>query len=130
MGDSSRWPATEFQWAATYAVVYLAFAAKKKEKLRLHTALRYVGDVFLENGDEATARNIFIAALDGFTSMDVHYSRAECMIRLGDLAQNHGDSATATVFWSTAHPLYKRALQARGVADIDHRLATLKQGTS
>ncbi|KAJ7888616.1 hypothetical protein B0H14DRAFT_1192585 [Mycena olivaceomarginata] len=130
MGDSSRWPATEFHWAATYAVVYLAFAAKKKEKLRLHTALRYVGDVFLENGDEATARNIFIAALDGFTSMDVHYSRAECMIRLGDLARNHGDSATATVFWSTARPLYKRALQARGVADIDQRLATLKQGTS
>jgi hypothetical protein len=124
MGDSARWPVTDFHWAATYTVVYLAFATKKKEKLRLHTALRYLGDVFLANGDEATARNIFIVALDGFTSMDVHHGRAECMTRLGDLAQNHGESATANGFWSAARPLFERSLQTQGVADIDHRLAT------
>jgi hypothetical protein len=124
MGDSARWPVTDFHWAATYTVVYLAFATEKKEKLRLHTALRYLGDVFLANGDEATARNIFIVALDGFTSMDVHHGRAECMTRLGDLAQNHGESATANGFWSAARPLFERSLQTQGVADIDHRLAT------
>ncbi|KAJ7888623.1 hypothetical protein B0H14DRAFT_2562203 [Mycena olivaceomarginata] len=128
MGDSARWLLTDFHWVATYTVVYLAFAAKKKEKLRLHTALRYLGDVFLTNRDKGTARNIFIAALEGFTSMDVHHSRAECMIRLGDLAQSQGNSATAAVFWSTARPLFEQSLQAQGVAAIDHWLAT--QGTS
>ncbi|KAF7352174.1 ATPase-AAA-core domain-containing protein [Mycena venus] len=72
MGDSTLWPSADFRWAATYAFIYLAFASKKQEKLALHKAIRYLGDVFLADNDEKTAESTFIAALDGFTSMDVH----------------------------------------------------------
>ncbi|KAJ6510900.1 hypothetical protein C8R45DRAFT_965529, partial [Mycena sanguinolenta] len=88
MGDPARWPLADFNWASTYSVVYLAFSTKKKDKLAVHKALRCLGDVFLTNGEEQTAEHIFLAALDGFTNMDVHRSRAECLIRLGDLAKN------------------------------------------
>ncbi|KAF8184063.1 hypothetical protein K438DRAFT_1937355 [Mycena galopus ATCC 62051] len=130
MGDSSRWPSTDFEWASTYTVVYLAFSIKKKEKLALHKALRALGDVFIGNHDEGTAESLFIAALEGFIDMDVHRSRADCMIRLGDLTKNRGDSAGAKEFWSTARPLFERSLQTQGVAKIDSRLAALEQETA
>ncbi|KAJ7018451.1 hypothetical protein C8F04DRAFT_1198983 [Mycena alexandri] len=130
MGDSALWPSVDFQWAATYAFLYLAFASKKQEKLALYKAIRYLGDLFLADSDENTAESIFVTALDGFTSMDVHRGRAECMIRLGDLAKNRGDLVKAKEFWSTAQPLFKRSLQGQAVAQIDNKLAALEQKRS
>ncbi|KAJ7758279.1 hypothetical protein B0H16DRAFT_1821550 [Mycena metata] len=46
-----------------------------------------LGDYFLTEEDEETARNIFAAVLDGFTQMDIHQGRARCMLRLGDMLE-------------------------------------------
>jgi hypothetical protein len=51
-----------------------------KEKLGILKALQFLGDVFLAQGEEYTALNLFTVALEGFTAMDVHRSRAECML--------------------------------------------------
>ncbi|KAJ7793154.1 hypothetical protein B0H14DRAFT_2927971, partial [Mycena olivaceomarginata] len=82
MADINRWRSTDFHWASTYA-----------------------------DGAETTAQNLFIVALEGFTCMDVHRSRADCMLRLGDIAKKQKDLAKAVKLWTNAH-----------VAQIDARL--------
>lgn len=62
--------------------------------------------------------------------MDVHHrihSRAQCMLRLGDLAEKRGDLSQATEYWSTARPLFERSLQQKDVAEIDKRLAAMQE---
>ncbi|KAF8209238.1 hypothetical protein K438DRAFT_1811992, partial [Mycena galopus ATCC 62051] len=56
--------------------------------------------------------------------MDVHHSRAQCMLRLGDLANKYGCTSEANTFWEAARPLFERTLQTKDVAQIDSRLAT------
>ncbi|KAF8158750.1 hypothetical protein K438DRAFT_1860774 [Mycena galopus ATCC 62051] len=56
--------------------------------------------------------------------MDVHHSRAQCMLHLGDLASKHGCTSEAINFWEAARPLFERTLQTKDVAQIDSRLAT------
>jgi hypothetical protein len=90
----------------------------------LYKALRFLGDVFLSAQDEETAENLFTVALEGFTYMDVHHARAQCMLRLGDLAKQRGDLLKARDLWATAHPLFERSLQAQGVDQINARLTT------
>jgi hypothetical protein len=105
----------------------LAHAYKSKDKLGLHKALLFLGDVFVTIKDETAATNLYIVALDGFTHMDVHRSRAQCMIRLGDLAEAQGCISKAIDFWQTAQPLFERSLQAKDVAQIEARLATVQK---
>jgi hypothetical protein len=59
--------------------------------------------------------------------MDVHRSRAECMLRLGDLSKNCGDLLKAMEFWDAARPLFVRSSQAQQVEDIDCKIAGLSQ---
>ncbi|KAJ7084126.1 hypothetical protein C8R44DRAFT_822092 [Mycena epipterygia] len=54
--------------------------------------------------------------------MDVHRSRADSMLRLGDLAQKQGDMARAEGMWKKARPLFERSLQGGDVEKIDSRL--------
>lgn len=122
MADINRWRSTDFHWASTYAVIYLAFANKSQQKLALHKALRCLGDFFIQDGAETTAKNLFIVALEGFTCMDVHRSRADCMLRLGDIAKKQKDLAKAVKLWTNARPLFEISLQAKYVAQIDARL--------
>ncbi|KAF8207775.1 hypothetical protein K438DRAFT_1814199, partial [Mycena galopus ATCC 62051] len=56
--------------------------------------------------------------------MDVHHSRAQCMLHLGDLASKHGCTSEAITFWEAAQPLFERASQTKDVAQIHSRLAT------
>ncbi|KAJ7444030.1 hypothetical protein FB451DRAFT_1568515 [Mycena latifolia] len=52
---------------------------KLKQKLEIFKGLQFLGDVLIAQGDSDAARSLLIVALDGFTAMDVHHSRAECM---------------------------------------------------
>ncbi|KAJ7035981.1 hypothetical protein C8F04DRAFT_1258342 [Mycena alexandri] len=97
-----------------------------REKLEFYKALLFIGDLLIDE-DEATAQNIFVVALEGFTFMDVHRSRAQCMLRLGDLAQKKGETIEAAELWKSARPLFERSLQAKYVAAIDTRLVALEQ---
>ncbi|KAJ7083755.1 hypothetical protein C8R44DRAFT_753324 [Mycena epipterygia] len=124
LADVSRWT-SHMDWPSAWTMIFLAHAQKTREKLALHKALRFLGDVFLSEGDAHTAHNLFVIALEGFTYMDVHRSRADCMFRLGDIAQHRGDWVKAVDLWNKARPLFERSLQAKNVAQIDTRLASI-----
>jgi len=103
---------------------------KNTGEIALHKALRCLGDFFVSEGDVYTAHNLFVVALDGFTYMDIHRSRADCMLRLGDIAQNGGDLVKAVEFWKEARPLFERSSQAKDILKIDNRLALVEQEIS
>ncbi|KAJ7462859.1 hypothetical protein FB451DRAFT_1494894 [Mycena latifolia] len=117
------WPESDFRWASGWAVVYLGYAKKLGNKIALHQALQFLGDVFQAEGDSSTSSSLFTVALEGFTWMDIHRSRAECMLRLGDLGKGHGEVVKAIELWKTARPLFERSSQLKQVTQIDERLA-------
>ncbi|KAJ7731749.1 hypothetical protein B0H16DRAFT_1582917 [Mycena metata] len=106
----------------SWPTVYLAHSLKVKERLGIYKALQFLGDVFLQEEDEVTATSLFTVALRGSTEMDVHRSRAECMLRLGGISNKHGDFLKALELWEGARPLFERSLQAKQVQDIEARL--------
>ncbi|KAJ7482585.1 hypothetical protein FB451DRAFT_1364581 [Mycena latifolia] len=122
LGNASIWYAIDsasYNWTATF----LAHSIKVKQKLQLHKALQFLGDLYLAEGDQQTATSLFTVALEGFTTMDVHRSRAECMRRLGDISELNGDLDKAAELWEMARPLFERSSQAKQVTHIDERLA-------
>ncbi|KAJ7897615.1 hypothetical protein B0H14DRAFT_3124550 [Mycena olivaceomarginata] len=80
--------------------------------------LQFFGDIFLHQEDEDNAIALFTVALEGFTYMDVHQSRAECMLRLGDISNSHGDLLEAVEHWTTAQPLFERSSQAKQLQSV------------
>jgi hypothetical protein len=110
-----------------WTTVFLVHSVKQKEKLGIHKALQFLGDTFLAQNEEHTAISLFTVALDGFTQMDVHCSRAECMLRLGDISKGEGNLLKAVELWETARPLFEQSLQAKRVENIDQRLAGVSE---
>ncbi|KAJ7799786.1 hypothetical protein B0H13DRAFT_1932952 [Mycena leptocephala] len=125
LGDASRWGGSEQM--SSWTTVFLVHALKRKEKLGTYKALQFLGDVFLSQNNEHTATNLFTVALEGFTQMDVHCSRAECMLRFGDISMGHGDLLKAVEFWERARPLFERSSQAKQVQHIDERVANISE---
>ncbi|KAJ7873953.1 hypothetical protein B0H13DRAFT_1894777 [Mycena leptocephala] len=121
LGDVSRWntPNSMSHWT----IVFLVHSTKQKEKLGVHKALQFLGDVFLAEDDEHTAISLFTVALEGFVYMDIHHSKAECMLRLGDLYKGHGNLLKAVELWEAAKPLFELSSQAKQVEHVDERLA-------
>ncbi|KAJ6467309.1 hypothetical protein C8R45DRAFT_1171729 [Mycena sanguinolenta] len=120
LADIKAWPTTIEQ--TSWPVIYLGFAYKAKEKLALYKALLFLGDVFIASKDENTALSLYTVTLEGFRYMGMHQKQAECMLRLGDLAQTHGNTAAAIIHWKRAHPLFERSSQSKQVAQIDSKL--------
>ncbi|KAJ7882500.1 hypothetical protein B0H13DRAFT_1890802 [Mycena leptocephala] len=125
LGDASCWGGSEQM--SSWTTAFLVHALKRKEKLGTYKALQFLGDVFLSQNDEHTATNLFTVALEGFTQMDVHCSRAECMLRFGDISMGHGDLLKAVEFWEAARPLFERSSQAKQVQHIDERVANISK---
>jgi hypothetical protein len=123
LGNIRRW--NRSQTPSTATVLFLVHSLKFKEKLGLLKALQFLGDVFLGQDDEDTATSLYTVALNGFTQMDVHRSRAECMLCLGDISMEHGDLFKAVKLWATARPLFKRSSQVKQVECIDERLSRI-----
>jgi tetratricopeptide (TPR) repeat protein len=126
LSDMSRWHAAP-DWQPSWPTVFLVHSLKSRQKLGIHQALQYIGDVALAE-DEDMAINLFTTALEGFTDMDVHRSRAECMLRLGDICRQHNNLSEAVEHWTTARALFKRSSQGKQVEDIDTRLASVSEG--
>jgi hypothetical protein len=97
LGDASRWGANVSNWTT----VFLVHSVQRQEKLGIHKALQFLGDTFLAQNEEHIAINLFTVALEGFTYMDVHCSRAECILQLGDISKGHGDLLKAVELWTT-----------------------------
>jgi tetratricopeptide (TPR) repeat protein len=121
LGDTSSWDAYDLGCAT----IFLVHSIRRKEKLGIHKALQFLGDVLLAQDDEQTAISLFMVALEGFTWMDVHRSAAECMLRLGNISMKHGDFLKALKLWETARPLFERSSQTKQVEHIDERLAAV-----
>jgi tetratricopeptide (TPR) repeat protein len=123
LADVGRWRVVSgmFGWTT----IFLVHALKFKERLGINKALKFMGDIFLAQNDEATALNLFTVALEGFTLMDVHRSRAECMLQLGDISKGRGNMLKAVELWETARPLFEKSSQAKQVENIDERLASV-----
>ncbi|KAJ7495579.1 hypothetical protein FB451DRAFT_1164307 [Mycena latifolia] len=122
LGNASLWHSS-----SSWTVILLVHSLKLKQKLEIHKALQFLGDVYLADGDQVTAINLFAVALEGFTNMDVHRSRAECMLRLGDIAEANEDLSKAGELWNTARPLFERSSQVKQVGHIDERLTRISQ---
>jgi hypothetical protein len=82
--------------------------------------------LFVSGEDEDSVSNLYTVSLEGVTYMDVHQSRARCTLRLGDLANEHGNTAAAIEHWKVARPLFVRSSQTKDIAEIDSRLAHLE----
>ncbi|KAJ7848693.1 P-loop containing nucleoside triphosphate hydrolase protein [Mycena leptocephala] len=121
LGDASCWG--DLDGMDSWTAVFLVHSLKRKEKLGIYKALRSFGDIFLSQNDEHTATSLFTVALEGFTEMDVHRSRAECMLRFGDISMGHSDPLKAVEFWERARPLFERSSQAKQVQNINERFA-------
>jgi hypothetical protein len=111
----------------SWTTVFLVHSLKRTEKLGIYKALKFLGDGFLSQNEEQTAISLFTVALEGFTQMDVHYSRAECMLQLGDISMGHSDPFKAVEFWERARPLFERSSQAKQVQHINERLAGISE---
>ncbi|KAF8184343.1 hypothetical protein K438DRAFT_1837907 [Mycena galopus ATCC 62051] len=122
LANIRAWPVN--MWEYKWPIIYLASATKLKVKLDLHKALLFLGNVFIADNDENSAANLYQVALVGFTQMDVHHSRAQSMLHLGDLGNKGGCTSEAISFWEAARPLFERASQTKDIAQIDSRLAT------
>ncbi|KAF8154328.1 hypothetical protein K438DRAFT_1777960 [Mycena galopus ATCC 62051] len=90
--ETSRW-----------AVVSLAFVQKMKDVVGTLNALQCLADVYSILNDGETALNLFHAALDGGTDLDIHCLRAECMVGIGNIMLRHGDLAQAEEMWTGAY---------------------------
>ncbi|KAJ7487094.1 hypothetical protein FB451DRAFT_1228728 [Mycena latifolia] len=125
LGNASLWHAKDHA-SSSWTVTFLVHSLKLKHKLEIHKALQFLGDVYLADGDQQTATSLLAVALEGFTKMDVHRSRAECMLRLGDIAEANEDLSKAGELWNTARPLFERSSQVKQVGNIDERLARVR----
>lgn len=125
LGNTSYWG--DVDGMSSWTVVYLVNSLKRKEKLGIFKALQFLGDIFLYQNDKHTATNLFTVALEEFIQMDVHRSRAECMLRLGDISMGHGNLLKAVEFWDGARPLFECSSQAKQVQHINERVANISK---
>ncbi|KAJ6474009.1 hypothetical protein C8R47DRAFT_1199568 [Mycena vitilis] len=123
LSSTSQWDSSSDTWH--WPTICLAHSLKHKEKLLIHKALLSLGQVFHNQATEDTAMSLFNVALEGFTYMDVHRSRGECMLHLGDIYKGRGDLLRAVKLWDTARPLFERSSQRKQVKKIDGRLASV-----
>ncbi|KAJ7458627.1 hypothetical protein FB451DRAFT_1372295 [Mycena latifolia] len=122
LGDPSRWGTSGQVEAFPWTIIYLGFGLRLKDKRAIHIAIRALGDVFRAEGDLVTAQSSYVVALEGFTMMDIHRGRADCMLRLGDIEEQDGQLDKALNCWEAARPLFERSLQKAEISQVDARL--------
>jgi tetratricopeptide (TPR) repeat protein len=106
-----------------WAGLFLALALKSRNKLGIMKAFRCLGQIFAAQGDDDIALSLFTVALDGFTFMDVHHWRADCMVHIGDIWERRGEIMKSVELWKATRPLLQRASQAKDIARVDRKLA-------
>ncbi|KAJ7339269.1 hypothetical protein DFH08DRAFT_251508 [Mycena albidolilacea] len=121
LGNVSSWDADKS--TPVWTTIFLLHSLRLKAKLQVYKALQFFGQMFLAQNDEGTAISLFTVALEAFAYMDVHQSRAECMLRLGDISSRRGDMPKAVELWETARPLFERSSQEKEVQCVDDRLS-------
>ncbi|KAJ7258212.1 hypothetical protein C8J57DRAFT_1720798 [Mycena rebaudengoi] len=110
---------TSLQWTG----IFLGLALKCNNKLQTMQAFRCLGQICSARGDNGTALSLFTVALDGFTFMDVHRWRADCMVQIADILNDRGEVMKAAELWKAARPLFQRSSQMKNIVKIDAKLA-------
>lgn len=128
LGNGSLWRDEDREWASSCTVAFLGVALKSKEKLAINKAFCYLADNFLYQGDSSTAQRLYVVALEAFTQMDVHGSRAHCLRGLGDIAKKLGGFQEAKQLWKEAQTLFEKSSLERDVDGIGARLNLLPRG--
>ncbi|KAJ7314587.1 hypothetical protein DFH08DRAFT_821244 [Mycena albidolilacea] len=107
-----------FHWE----VVYLALERTKKQLAGTLNVLRCLADIFTAFRDKETALSLFHTALEGGTKMDVHRLRVGCMVGIGDVVLQRGDTMQAKAMWKKAHPLFLRSSRMKDAVSVQERL--------
>ncbi|KAJ7277472.1 hypothetical protein C8J57DRAFT_1466013 [Mycena rebaudengoi] len=108
-----------------WAGMFLGMALKAKDKLAMMKALFCFGQIFFSQGDWDTALNLFNIALDGFTFMDIHRLRGECMIHIANILEHRGELIKSLGLWKMARSLFVLSSQARDITKIDEKISTV-----
>ncbi|KAJ7723152.1 hypothetical protein B0H16DRAFT_1472992 [Mycena metata] len=115
-----------YRWAGKarliWATLFLVNSLKTKQKLQIHTALQFIAHFYVCLGDQQTALNLLTLALEGYTDMDVHRSKAECMLHIGEIWEQKGDFPKVLQLWEQAKPLFEQSSQIKQLALIDQRI--------
>ncbi|KAJ7321301.1 hypothetical protein DFH08DRAFT_818670 [Mycena albidolilacea] len=106
-----------------WTTIFLVHSLKSQKIPQVYKVLQFFGQIFLMQNDGDTAISFLTVALEGFTYMDIHQSRGECMLRLGDIFNSHNDQLKEVKLWTTALPLFERSSQERQVQCVNERLA-------
>jgi hypothetical protein len=112
---------TTLRWVG----VFLSLALKCKDKRQTMQAFRCLSQIFSAEGDNETALSLFNVALDGFTFMDVHHWRADCMVHIAEIMNCRGEIIKAVELWKAARPLFERSSQMKDMIRIDAKLAKI-----
>jgi tetratricopeptide (TPR) repeat protein len=118
------------QRSCNSTVTFIVHSLKLGQRLEIYKAFQLLADLFLACSDHDTAKSLLSVALDGFTDMDVHCSRAECMLRIGDIAKLDGEMLKAAELWKGSRPLFEQSSQVKRVACIDQKLSVLDDNTA
>jgi hypothetical protein len=108
-----------------WAGVYLASALKTKNKLSIMKALRCFGQIAVAQCDADTGLSLFQVALEGFTFMDVHWWKADCMARMAEISIGREEVSKGRDFFESALPLLERCSNGVDVHRIEVRLSAL-----
>ncbi|KAJ7762882.1 hypothetical protein B0H14DRAFT_2633879 [Mycena olivaceomarginata] len=127
LANLKHWGITAIGWVSRWTTVFLAHAFKYHNNLTVHKALSSMGHILWAMGDLSTAQSMFTVALEGFTWMDVHRSRAECMLHLGEISQQRGDFEEAISSFKAARPLFERSSQVKDVEHVDSLVRSLEE---
>ncbi|KAJ7906214.1 hypothetical protein B0H13DRAFT_2274137 [Mycena leptocephala] len=79
LSDMKRWDVKDMDSFSEWITLFLGYAIKLQNMRAIYKALSYLGDVCLAQQDDNTALSLFTVALHGFTKMDIHQSKADCM---------------------------------------------------
>ncbi|KAJ7474126.1 hypothetical protein FB451DRAFT_1247955 [Mycena latifolia] len=112
----------EVESTMQWAVIFLACAMNKGNRLAGTQALRCLGAIFSVQQDYDTALSLFEVARAGFVCMGVHRSQADCLRGMAEVYENRREFAKARDLWVEARPLYERCLQTKEVKRIDEKV--------
>ncbi|KAJ7235540.1 hypothetical protein C8J57DRAFT_1571870 [Mycena rebaudengoi] len=105
--------------ATCHATLMLILAHRSGYQAKIHHALRRV---LRAEEDIVNSMTLFEVALSGFTLMDIHRARADCMFRMGDIYAQRGNNSAACASWEVARPLFEKSSQREDVLRCEERL--------
>ncbi|KAJ7454947.1 hypothetical protein B0H11DRAFT_2244722 [Mycena galericulata] len=115
LGDITLWH--DVRSSSHWATTYLAHGRTNSSLASISWALRLLGDIFKENGDDETSGALFEVALQEFTRMGIYRGRAECLLRLAEIAEKSGAHEVRTEYLSEARRMF---LKSGMVVEADH----------